>query len=299
MKIAIILNGISRKKKTFYKRTYPPLAREFDVKVFETLFSGHAEELAAEAVVNQYDVVIAAGGDGTLHQVTNGILKNESIQLPVLGVIPLGTGNDFARTCKLFPKGRPVLQLLKEWQPKSTDIGRIVCQNKNLESTTRHFINVCSVGMGPEVVRRLVRSSRKWGPMLTYYTSIVSTFFSHRPQEINFNTSSWEWKGKARVIAIANGNSFGNQMYVAPDAAIDDGLFNSFVAGELPLWKFLLYLMQIKGNKKIDDPMIHYHSLREVTLSSKEPCPVEGDGEIEGYLPATITIQPQKIRFLR
>ena len=299
MKIAIILNGISRNKNKFYSKIYPPIEQNFDTTVLETRFAGHAEELASRAAAENYDVIMAAGGDGTLHQVTNGLLKHEGLNLPALGIIPLGTGNDFARSCSLRADASQITDLLRISQPKLTDIGQIICVGKEGKTVTRYFINVCSVGMGPEVVRRLVKSNRAWGPMITYYASIVSTFFAHRPVEVSYRTNSSEWTGKARVIAIANGKSFGNAMYIAPDALVDDGIFHSFIAGEVPLVRFLVFLQMVKWKKKVNDPKIHYHNLQSVNLNSALPCMLEGDGEIEGYLPATISISPKQIAFLR
>ena len=118
MKIAIILNGISRKKKEFYHRIHPAIAEEFNTTILETRFAGHAEELASEAVLEKYNVVMAAGGDGTVHQVLNGLLKNEAADRPVLGIIPLGTGNDFARSCAVKPDGTQITSLLRVMQPR-------------------------------------------------------------------------------------------------------------------------------------------------------------------------------------
>lgn len=299
MRIAIILNGISRNKGKFYRRIYPSLAQEFNTTIFETRYAGHAEKLASQAVADRYEVVIAAGGDGTLHQVTNGLLKHDGSTRPALGIIPLGTGNDFARCCHLRPDASQISSLLRTFRPKPTDVGQITCVDKDGKNIIRYFINVCSLGMGPEVVRRLVKSNRAWGPTLTYYASILSTFFAHRPVEVLYKTRDSEWKGKARVIAIANGQSFGNAMYVAPGASIDDGKFSSFIAGEIHLIRFLIYLQMVKGRRKIVAPGIMYHTLEKVELSSSESCLLEGDGEIEGLLPATITVVPGKIAILR
>lgn len=299
MKIAIILNGISRKKKKFYNLIYPALSKHFDIDIFETKHSGHAESLADQAVVRKFSFILAAGGDGTLHQVINGLLKNGGDDLPTVGLIPLGSGNDFARACSIRLDPEQIIQLLKTCQPKPTDIGHITCLDGNGRPITRHFINACSVGMGPEVVKRLSKSSKSWGPSLSYFSSIVSTFLTHRPQFVEVKMSQKEWSGNARVVAIANGQSFGNSIYIAPDAQLDDGSFNSFIAGEVPLLKFLLYLQTIKGKKKINDQLIHYHSTSGAELSAPASCTIEAEGEIVGLLPAKIKILPKRINFLR
>ena len=95
----IILNGISLKKKLLYHEYLPAISEIFDVEVHETLSKNDAKSLASKFTERNIDVILAAGGDGTLSQVVNGILKGreDSIRLPVVGVIPIGSGNDFVR----------------------------------------------------------------------------------------------------------------------------------------------------------------------------------------------------------
>jgi diacylglycerol kinase (ATP) len=300
MRIAIILNGISRNKKKFYADFYPLLTKKFEVEVFETQSENHAIELAANATKNEFDVILSAGGDGTLHQVINGILNSQNnTRLPTVGIIPLGTGNDFARTCGIKSDVNQLIQLLEKNKAEPIDIGLVNCVDEKGKAAARYFINACSLGMGPEVVKRLKKSDRSLGPSLTYLKAITSTFFTHQPQEISAKSNSWEWKGKARVLAVANGKSFGNALYIAPDANTNDGQFNIFVAGDLPLWKFLLYLQTIKSGKKLTDPKITYGKVTALELTALESCAIEAEGEAIGFLPAKITLQPSRISFLK
>jgi diacylglycerol kinase family enzyme len=153
--------------------------------------------------------------------------------------------------------------------------------------------------MGPEVVRRLFKSNRVWGPTLTYAIASIETFLTHKPQPIEIKTDNWNWSGKLRVLAIANGQSFGGGLYVAPGAKQDDGIFSTFLVGQIPLLKFLLFLHQIKVNKKIQDSNILYNSCKELNLSSSEENWIETEGELAGTLPAEIKIIPGGIRFFR
>ena len=184
MKIGIILNGISRKKKFFYTSIYPSLHQNFKAEVFETQHAQHAIELASNAVNEKFDYILAAGGDGTLNQVLNGALLNQQNEstLPAIGIIPLGTGNDFAKMCDLKPDANQISKLLTRNNPQPTDIGKLICRNENGETITRYFINVCSLGMGPEAVRRLLKSDRSLGPTITYLKAILklSLRISHR-----------------------------------------------------------------------------------------------------------------------
>lgn len=301
MKIAIVLNGISRKKKLFYNKIFPLLNQQFEVQIFETQHAVHAIELASSLAKENIDYILAAGGDGTLNQVVNGILLNTDNKrfMPSIGIIPLGTGNDFAKMCGIGLDVNQIFNLLRQNKPQATDIGKINCIDDGGNAHTRYFINVCSVGMGPEVVKRLAKSDRSLGPTLTYLKAITSTFFTHRPQEITVTASNWEWKGKARVLAIANGKSFGNSMFIAPDALPDDGIFSTFLAGEIPLLKFLLFLQMIKGKKKIKDNQIMYNECASLKITSKDECAIEAEGEWMGWLPAKIEMQNKYVNFLR
>lgn len=297
MKVAIVLNGISRKKKLFYDEIFPVLKKQFDVEVFETQFAGHAIQIAATLATCNY--ILAAGGDGTLHQVLNGILQNPNAdKLQALGIIPLGTGNDFARTCGIHADGNQIANLLMQNRTKQIDVGQITCVNDEGMTHSKYFINECSLGMGPDVVRRLMNGNRSLGPSLTYLKAIVQTFFGLKAQEIFVQAPDWQWSGKVRVLAIANGRSFGNSIYIAPDADIDDGLFSTFLAGDFSTLNFLICLQKLKGKKKIDNRLIHYNKCSCIEVSSPTACPIEADGEWMGWLPMKTEILPGRINFL-
>lgn len=300
MKIIVILNGISRKKKKFYSEILPLLQKKFEISVEETSYAGHAAQLAAGALSKNYDCILAAGGDGTLHQVINGILKeNTTSILPSVGLIPLGSGNDFAATCNLSFNAASIVKLLEANQPQPTDVGKISCCDPDGNRVEKYFINACSIGMGPATVQRMEKSPKWLSSDLRYLTSILHTFFTHQPAPLSIKTESWEWNGKARVFAVANGKSFGNKIFIAPDAIEDDGLFNTFLAGEVPLIKFLWFLQTIKQKKKINDPLITYSKTKEVIISSQSKILLEAEGELVGYLPATIKAEPSRILFFR
>lgn len=300
MKVAIVLNGISNRKRFFYRSVFPELKRAFDLSVFETTYAAHAYALAEEAASN-HQYVLAAGGDGTLHQCVNGVMRaaRPDRKLPAVGIIPLGTGNDFARLCGIKPDAAQIIELIRHGQPRATDLGMITCQDKTGRPVHRYFINVCSLGMGPEVVRRLEGDGRSLGPKLTYLKAIVSTFFTHRPQVVQVSSSEWSWEGKARVIGIANGRTFGNGLCIAPDAFLDDGRFSTFIAGELPLIRFLYYLQKIKRCARIVDPLIEYNAAETINLTAPAACAMEAEGEFVGFLPAKVSVQARSIRVLR
>jgi len=296
--IAIILNGISRKKKFFYQTILPVLASKHAVEVRETKYAGHARELAAQAAQNKTEVILSAGGDGTLHQVLNGVFDAGTETQTTLGVIPLGSGNDFAGAVGATTNGKDILEIIARGG-KPTDVGLILCKDFAAQDMTRYFINVCSMGMGPATIKQMEKAPLWVGVNGRYLTSILKTFFTHKPEQLELKTSTWNWQGKARVLAIANGKSFGNKIYLAPDAKQDDGLFNLFVAADLPLLKFLRYLQTIKKSRKVTDAGIYYAETNQIEISAPERVAIEAEGEAVGFLPATISIKPLAVSFLR
>lgn len=299
MRIAIIINGISRKKKRFYKRVLPALQQKFSVEVFETQFPDHAIQLSGEAVIKGFDIILSAGGDGTLNQVVNGILKSSAVNnIPILGIIPLGSGNDFAGMMGVSGHPSQLIKLLEEFNPKPVDVGKISCLDQEGASVEKYFINVCSLGMGPATVHRLERLPRWMGTSFRYYVSVLNTFFTHPPEKFEVRTPGWTWKGSARVVAIANGKSFGNKIYIAPDAKPDDGIFSTFIATDMPLLKFLFVLMTVKMKKIVRDHHVIYSTSNELEITSPDPAWIEAEGELAGLLPARVEVQKGGMRFL-
>lgn len=297
--IAIILNGISFKKKFFYSKILPPLEKAFEVRVFETRSKTEAIFLASDAVEKKFHVILAAGGDGTVNQVLNGMLhgREEKSDLPILGVIPLGTGNDFARTLKLTTDVQQLINRLTRMAPNILDVGKIEHQQDG-KSNLSYFINVADAGMGPEVVNKLMDSSRPFGSAVAYYAAIISTFFSYKPMRVKIKTETWTWENQLRTVAVGNGKFYGHGLCIAPDATPDDGVFSTFVCGDVSVLEFIRYSGTLKNSKMIVHPKVSYSSATQLELTAAEPCRIEADGELLGFLPATISILPSRIRFL-
>ncbi len=295
----IILNGISRKRRKFYHEILPML-EEFQPSIEVTEYAGHARAIATAASLRGESLILSAGGDGTLSQVVNGVMSSGAKALPTLGIIPLGSGNDFARTFGLTASGRRTADLIRANKPRTIDVGVVELNDATHKVTSRFFINECSIGMGPEVVRRIGTGSRKLGPSITYLRAIITTFFTNRPQRVQLDSQHYSWKGDARVVAVANGKAFGHSLYIAPDAEPDDGLLNAFLCKGIPSLTFLTYLQRIKKPKKIEDlRWIEYRTLDSIRIQSEgAPLPVEADGELIGYTPMNCTLSKKALNLL-
>lgn len=269
-----------------------------EVDVYETQSPPDAINFSAEAVGKKYDTVLAAGGDGTLHQVLNGMLKSEKAaqELPALGVIPLGSGNDFARALGINPTLQSVKNFLQK-KPILLDVGQIEYHSDGVKKSA-YFINVADAGMGPEVVSKLQASSKPFGTAIAYYTGILSTFFTYRPMVVNINTPAGQWSDKLRTLAVGNGKFYGHGLCIAPDANLQDGTLNTFVCGDVSVFDFMRYSTTLKNSDYVRHSKVHYAMTTTLQLTAETPCRIEADGELLGFLPATINVVPNRIRFL-
>ncbi len=300
MKAAIILNGISVYKAKFYRDLLPLLQLVLYCDVFETQSQGDAITLAANAIANHYDVVFAAGGDGTVNQVVNGMLRGYEppARLPVLGVLPLGSGNDFARSVGANLNMQQILAALREERFRKIDVGEVTYKSDEGSQGHRYFVNVVDVGMGPEVVSKVAASGRAFGSAFSYYRAIVSTFFTYKPITMHARAGDWQWHSPMRTFAIANGKYYGNGLCIAPEAALDDGEFDVFACGGAGVFDFILQSIPLKKGRKVKHQKVSYMKTKQVHLSSDGPVRIEADGEILGWLPASVYLSSIELQTL-
>ena len=299
MKIVFILNNKNNRlaKKLPGLEQHCRNANLGSVQFLSTLRKKHAIELAKQATENGCDYLIALGGDGTLHEVINGVLQSNlpANLYPGIGLLPLGSANDFARTAGISNSMEELIGRIQNNVTQKIDLGKIVLHQTG---ETRYFLNIAGVGLGAEVAQILEHSSSVLGPGFNYFKHIIKGFLNYVKKEVSCSGNTWSWKGKLLQMAIANGRSFGNGICIAPDARITDGLFQVAIFGDLSIWDYLKNLGNLKKGVRIDHPQVCYQDAREVLVESNDLCSIEADGEYVGLAPATISILPKTIRFL-
>jgi diacylglycerol kinase family enzyme len=139
----IIFNGISRNRRKFYHKILP-LLEEFKPVIEVTEYDAHACAMATAASLRGEKLILAAGGDGTVSQVINGVLNSGVSELPIVGIIPLGSGNDFARTLKLKTKATAIVDVIRRNQPRLIDIGVAELHDEKQQAVSKYFVNECS-----------------------------------------------------------------------------------------------------------------------------------------------------------
>lgn len=299
MKVVCIINN----KNNRLSRLLPQLERLSQepslgsVHLLTTLWAGHAVKLARQATQDGCDILVAVGGDGTLHEVVNGVMQSNipANAYPALGLLPYGSANDFARSAGISPSLEALKELLRKQLVQRVDLGKIELEPSG---DIRYFINIAGAGLSPEVARRVAKSSSVLGPGFNYFKNILNGFVSYRKKEVTCTAPQWHWKGKVLQLAVANGQYFGNGLCIAPGARLSDGQFRLALFADLSLTDYLKNLGRLKKGVPIAHPQVSYRQVPRVHLESDDACGIEADGEYVGLAPATLSVLPGALRFI-
>ncbi|WP_422659793.1 diacylglycerol kinase [Paenibacillus sp. EC2-1] len=251
-----------------------------------TTGEGDATLAAAEAVERGYDLIIAAGGDGTLNEVINGMAEKENI--PPLGVFPLGTTNDFARA----------LGIPKNWEEYCDLVIRNVTRPIDLgKANDRYFINIAGGGTLTELTYEVPSKLKTMIGQLAYYLKGLEKMVSLTPQELIIKANGQEMiHDEFMVFLIANSNSVGGFEKLAPGASIDDGLFDVIALRKCNLAEFVRVVsLALRGEHINDKKVIHFRT-DYMEVVSPGPVQLNVDGEFGGVLPGTFRNLPQHLR---
>lgn len=297
--VAIVLNGISLRKNFFHERILPALRAVAEPEIFETRSPNDGIFRTEQAMDKGYRIILAAGGDGTVNQVVQGIMNHRGRMsaLPAMGIIPLGSGNDFARSMDIHADAGRLSESLSQGQFRFVDVGRITYLPPANEPR-QYFINIADAGMGPHVVKQVLDSGRPLGSVMAYYMAILKTFFTYKPVQMEVRSPLWQWKGKARVVAVANGKYFGNGLCIAPDAQPDDGVVHCTIVEDVSAMDFIVQNFRLRSGKRINHPKVSYHEAEWVEIYAQQPACLEADGEWAGALPVRIDLLKKSLQVL-
>jgi diacylglycerol kinase (ATP) len=229
----VILNpmarhGAGRRLRPHIERELARLGVRCDI--VETRASGHAAELAGEAVRAGAGAVIAAGGDGTIHEVVNGLMLARRAGAPVtLGLIPIGTGNDFVKMVPGTNTLDSALATLGRGLSRPVDVGVTRWQG-----VTEYFANAMGTGIDVEVVRNMRRSSRLPGGLI-YISALLRALVKYRAMDVIVDVDGREVRRRIMNLAVCNGPSIGGSFRICPDARTDDGALDVCLIDELSL----------------------------------------------------------------
>lgn len=278
--LKIILNPIAGRG--YGARAEPELRRllqemSVDFEVVRTEGPAHAPELAERAVQDGFPVVVAAGGDGTAHEVVNGLMAAaQNGVVGTLGILPIGSGSDFANTVGLPPDLPGACRHLAAGNTRIVDVGHVRVAGQ----PPRYFDNTVNVGFGG-VVTVEARKIRWLRGMALYLPVVLKTvFLLHRVPRVKLSYDEQELELPAVMISVCNGSREGGGFYVAPQAQPDDGIFDICIAGDVSRLGMLRLIPHFLKGTHVGHPQITMARARRVTISSPDDLVAHADGEV-------------------
>ena len=258
---------------------------------------GSATRLTREALASGAQLVVAMGGDGTINEVVNGFYDGTRAVAPnaAFGVLPAGTGGDFIKTLGTPREVREAAIELARATPRPIDLGRLTFVGHDGATAVRHFINIASFGISGLVDQYVNDSSKTFGGTVSFAMATLRAGLKYKNAAVRITLDSEPAKdGRIYNVAVANGRYFGGGMKVAPDAALDDGLFDVVTLGDFTFGDLLLRGLDIYSGKHLSNPKVTVHRARRVEATPEDGVEVllDVDGEQPGRLPASFEIVP-------
>ena len=252
------------------------LHKQISIDWFRTECVGHAKQIAHSCAESNYERVIALGGDGTVHEVINGLLKSKKQCLPSLGIIPVGSGNDFAFSLGI--SNNPFIALNQSLYQKTfpTDIGFI----QNSDQQIEYWSNAVGIGFDANVVI-YTKEMKKLKGFILYLAAVLKTLFkNHTVINIEATIDGETINDNFLMFSLCNGIREGGGFYLAPDAKQDDGLLNYVSLSYVSKLKLLTSLPKFLNGTHIKLDHVATGHFRNVKIRSNSNLIIHTDGEI-------------------
>jgi diacylglycerol kinase (ATP) len=251
-------------------------------------------DLARDAVAGGAELVVAVGGDGTLSETVDGILRAGR---PVdLATLPIGTGMDFVRTYGIPRRFEDAVRVAAGGRVREIDAGRVTYRAWSGDTAVRHFANVSSVGMSGAVAQRANTMSKALGGRATFFYSLVRVFFGWDNSEVTVEVEGETRRGRMHDVVVANGQWHGGGMWLAPEADPADGLFDVLLIGDITKPDFVRSALRIYRGTHLTHPKVDLLRSAWVEVDATDPLPIELDGEQPGTTPARFELLPRALR---
>ncbi|TYR79144.1 diacylglycerol kinase [Priestia megaterium] len=277
----IIYNPTSGRE--IFKKNLPEVLQKLEQAGYETSChattgAGDATEAAKIAVERKFDVVIAAGGDGTINEVVNGIAGQD--YRPQLGIIPVGTTNDFARAINVPRTIDGAIDVIVNGVTKPIDLGCVTNEGK-----THHFVNIAGGGRLTELTYEVPSKLKTMLGQLAYYLKGMEMLPSIKPTSVEIEYDGKLFSGEIMMFLVSLTNSVGGFEKLAPDSSLDDGMFDLIILKKANLAEFIRVATLALRGEHINDPHIIYTKANRVKVHTEDKMQLNLDGEYGGLLP--------------
>ncbi|MCG1023646.1 diacylglycerol kinase [Sutcliffiella horikoshii] len=247
----------------------------YETSCHATTGHGDATEAAKLAVERRYDLVVAAGGDGTINEVVNGLA--EQAYRPQLGVIPVGTTNDFARALDL-PRDDILgcVDVIATGVPMPVDIGK---------ANDQYFMNIAGGGKMTELSYEVPIKMKTMLGQLAYYLKGIEMLPSIRPTNVTIEYDGKIFEGEIMLFLVSLSNSVGGFEKLAPDSCMNDGMFDMIILKKANIADFIRIASLALRGEHVKDPLVIYTKANRVKVNTQEKMQLNLDGEYGGLLP--------------
>jgi diacylglycerol kinase (ATP) len=264
-------------------------------RIVRTAYPGHATQAARDALREGERYLVAAGGDGTVHEVVNGMLAGDQPVAPdaVLGVVAAGSGSDFVRSFGLPGDTVQAAHHLAGDSVRHIDVGKVTCAAGTAE-ITRYFPNIAEAGLGGAVVARAARLPGFLGSA-KYLCGFWLTLPGFRPGTVRLDADGQAFCWRAHNVVVANCRFYGGGMCISPRSEPDDGALDVLVMVGPKSDAFTMLPKVYRGTHLPDRNIVELRADR-VRIETDVPFPIEADGETLGTTPATFEVIRKAIR---
>lgn len=252
------------------------------VECLTTFEAGQAAALTSDAARRGVDVVAAAGGDGTVNEVVNGL---DGYDVP-LGIIPVGTANDFARQVGIPADADHAMDVILQRKPRRFDTAAL---------NGRRFLNVSTGGVGAEATAETPPEVKESLGPLAYAISGMRKFADFRPSTARFSGDGFDYEGEFLMFAVGLTRSTGGGTMVTPMASATDGLLDLCIVEGMSRKDFARTVLRVKKGEHLGEDGVHYAQVKHVTIESRDPVAVNVDGEMSNARRMSYRARPRDL----
>ncbi len=238
--------------------------RRFVYSIWSTAYPGHGYELGKKAVEEGFEIVVVVGGDGSVNEIAPALIGTKVS----LGIIPAGSGNGLAMHLGYGREVSKAVAKLNTAENQLIDVGLL---------NERPFFNMAGIGFDGFVSNLM--KEQTWRGFLPYFLKTIEAGLTYSPSTCRIELDDRVLTEKCFVIAIANGPMYGYNMQIAPDARLDDGLFEVVILKDVPRWQYFAAVPSTFTGKIYDEAFVEHFTTRHVVISADQPLHLHVDGE--------------------
>jgi len=263
-------------------------------------YPNHIIELSQKYILEGYRNILVAGGDGSLNEVVNGVFLQNKVDASkiTIGMLPVGTGNDWIRTFGIPDDYDKALEIVKNRKTIFQDVGKLVYNNKKQEKQ-RFFVNMAGFGFDAVVAKKVNRLKDKaWSGTKLYLWALLYSYLKYNTKRMKIKVDGQIFDDFIFTTSIGIGKYNGGGMMQSPDAVPTNGQFNITMIRKINLWGLITNIAGLYSGKYVKDHRVSATIGKEIHITSKRKIPGEVDGEHLGNANYHIEIIPNKLRVI-